>query len=263
VRGALEYDGPLRVGLLTRMRESVCAAAATGCATHWFGIGQAIYTGDTEFPSEAHRPVAAWLFVEAAERDSAAGVVQEMRLAVGVVGPPALGEPMQNLFHGLGPEYQRPPVDWQRQLPFEPGFLARITRTTTHGEFAAGPWSGGFTSHVGGALGTILTSATGGGGANAGVQLGGESAGKWWPRFEMGAELRGHVVARDEFLDGTMFRTSESVARKSFYDEEQLFIGLRWKQIALGYRATRTGLQYGGQPSPAKWSALDVEWRRD
>jgi len=99
-------------------------------------------------------------------------------------------------------------------------------------------------------------------GATAGVQLGGESAGKWWPRIEVGADLRGHVVARDEFLDGTLFRSSERVPRKTFYGEERVSLALRWYQIRIGYRATRTGLQYSGQPGPAEWSSLELEWRK-
>jgi hypothetical protein len=262
VRGALDFDGPLNLPGLGRLRKMICKADSPGCATHAFSIGQAIYTGDAVETSASHRPNAGWLFLEMSERDSAANVVQEVRFAAGVVGPPALGEPMQKLFHSLGPEYQRP-VDWRRQIPFEPGFVARMSRTTTHGEFESSAWRGGFTSHIGGAVGTILTSATGGVGTNAGMQFGGDSPRKWWPRLEIGAEVRGHFVARDEFLDGTFFRSSEQVARNVFYDEERLSLGLRWSQIRIGYRATRTGRQYNGQPGPAEWSSLDLEWRRD
>jgi lipid A 3-O-deacylase len=262
VRGTLEYDGSLNLPGLARLRRGVCGTTVTGCASRSLSIGQAIYTGDTQFPSSTHRPNAAWLFVEAAERDSSARVIQEVQLAVGVVGPPALGEPMQKLFHALGPEYQKP-VDWRRQLPFEPGFVARLSRTTTHAGFQASTWNGAFTSHLGGALGTIVTSVTGGGGVRAGMQLGGAKSGSWWPRLEVGGEVRGHLVARDEFLDGTAFRSSERVPRKAFYDEERLSLGLRWAQITISYRATRTGLQYTGQPAAAEWSAIDLEWRRD
>jgi lipid A 3-O-deacylase len=260
VRGTLEYDGGLKFPGLARLRRGVCGASSDGCASRSFSIGQAIYTGDTQFPSSSHRSNAAWLFIEAAERDSSARMVQDVQLAVGVVGPPALGEPMQKLFHSLGPEYQRP-VDWRRQLPFEPGFVARLSRTAVNAAFSSSTWSGALTSHIGAALGTIVTSVTAGGGVRAGMQIGGEKAGAWWPRLEVGGELRGHLVARDEFLDGTLFRSSERVPRKPLYDEERLSLGLRWAQLAISYRANRTGLQYTGQPAAAEWSAIDLEWR--
>jgi hypothetical protein len=260
VRGDLVYDGPLRLRGLDRLRRGVCGNTAAGCATSAVGIGQAIYTGDTGNPSESHRPNAGWLFLRLSERDSSARVTQDVSLEVGIVGPPALGEPMQKLFHALGPEYQRP-VDWSRQRPFEAGFLARMARTTRHRELVAGGWQLVATSHLAGALGTILTSATGGGGVSAGVPLGGADARGWWPRLEIGADLRAHVVVRDEFIDGTFFRSSERVRRKALYDEERITFALRWSPVTISYRATRTGMQYRGQPAPAEWSTIELEWR--
>lgn len=235
--------------------------------SHSYAIGQAIYTGEVVGNGDAARsmrPNAGWLFLELAERDSSDRTVEELRLAVGIVGPAALGETMQRFFHSLAPEYQRP-MDWARQLPTEPGFIARYARTSRLAAFGAGSrWSGRIDSRAGVALGTVLTSLSGGVTARLAVPLGSPTAERLggWPRVELMADAHAHAVARDEFVDGSFFRTSQRLTRMPFQDEERVSLALHWSQVSVTYRATRQSVQYRGQPTPASWGTLATEWRR-
>ena len=270
VRGALVYDGRSPIlGALMRRIGPPCEPNYT-CATHAFTLGQKIFTTppaarastDPNAPGPLRtRTNAGWLYVQASERDSSAESATELSIAIGVVGPPALGETMQRLFHSIVPEYQRP-VDWTHQLPFEPGFVARYTRT-----IYSRPWVNsaawrvsGFTS-FGGALGTILTEGAGGAGLRAEARLPGADRWSFVPRLELSAD--GHVrgIVRDEFLDGAFFRKSERVPRNPTVFEQSAGVALRWRRLSVSYQVNHVGKQYSAQPADATWGALSAEWR--
>lgn len=266
VSGSLDFPGRLGWLRLPNRLEARRAGREGFTKTHSYSVGQSIYTGEVVANGNAERstrPNAGWLYFEVTEQDSSDRVTEEFRLAVGVVGPPALGETMQRFFHSLAPEYQRP-VDWARQLPTEPGFIARFARTSRLMAFGNGSrWSGRIDARAGAALGTVLTSATGGATARISIPLGSPSGAQrgWWPRMELAAEAHAHAVARDEFVDGTFFRTSERLDRTPFQDEERASLALHWSQLSVAYRATRLSVQYRGQPTPASWGTLATEWR--
>ncbi|MDQ8165038.1 MAG: lipid A deacylase LpxR family protein [Gemmatimonadota bacterium] len=264
--GALDFPGRIGWLRLPGRLEARRSAREGFTTTHRYGVGQAIYTGEVvsnDGGQPSMRPNAGWLYFEVSEQDSSDRMTEEYRLAVGVVGPPALGEKMQQLFHSIAPEYQRP-VDWARQLPAEPGFIARYVRTTRLAAFGTGArWSARIDARAGVALGTVLTSLTGGAQARISVPLGSAASAPSgrWPRFEFSAEALAHAVVRDEFVDGTFFRPSERLARSPFHDEARASLALHWSQVTVAYRATRQSVQYRGQPSPASWGTLATEWR--
>lgn len=266
VRGTIEYAGTSPFLPLGVLRVPRCRAA--GCATHAVTLGQAMYTGEAppsrgvdppEHPSQ--RQHAAWLYLEAAERDSTDDAVNEFRLAVGIVGPPALGEPIQKFFHLIGPAYPIP-VDWRTQMPFEPGFVATAARTTRIGGFGdADGVRGLLRARAAASLGTILTGATVGASGEVGMPVGPAARNPAWPRVVLSAEIVGHGVIRDEFLDGTLFNSSHRLAKKGLFDEQRASIELRWPFGTVAYRATRSGKQYDLQPAPMAWGTLYAEWR--
>jgi lipid A 3-O-deacylase len=244
----------------------------TRASTRRLSLGQEIYTGRSVWPSETalpfaaqppQRPNAGWLFLEEAQRDSSERVVEELSLAAGVVGPPALGETMQRFFHSLGPEFQRS-VDWHRQLPFEPGVLARYTRLDRLTTFGDGTqWHGMVRSIARASVGTILVAAEGGGEARAEVVLGEGAAAADAPRltFTTGATLR--LVLRDEFLDGTFFRGSDRVPRRALVPTMMAGLAFEWRRMTIGYHANVVGKQYDGQAHHASWGSLEASWRLD
>ena len=270
VRGVLEYNG--RLGwwpwqLITR--DSAGTARTAGTVTHSFALGQEIYTGRANASPQslalsapvASRPNAGWLYLEAAQRDSSRRATSELSVAVGVTGTPSLGGEMQRFFHSIVAEYNRP-VDWSRQLPFEPGFVVRYSRFDVLKPFGNGTRvHGAIRSELGGAIGSILTEGVVG--ASAGAEFGlGRLPGSDAPlSMVLTAGARTRAVLRDEFLDGTFFRTSESVPKKSVVFEQRVSIAFRWRQLSIAYRASRSSRQYTGQPRPASWGTLETEWR--
>lgn len=281
VRGTLEFAGPSRFLRAVRdripglhaswfpggVRRAVLRAvpdSAPSSVVRSVGVGQAIFTGpradSTSDPAMPRRPNGAWLYAEIAERDSSPDRSASVSVAFGVVGPPALGEAAQRLFHSLAPEFQRP-VDWSRQLPFEPAFVVRYneerrgTRWTPTRGMPVRPYAS-----YGGAVGTIVTEAAIGGGLRG--ELGDTTRRRaWMPTIHVDADVRFRLVLRDEFLDGTFFRRSEHVARRPFLAERGLSVTARWGQLALAFRSRDPGRQYSGQRSESGWSTLRAEWR--
>jgi hypothetical protein len=264
-RGSLHYPGRSRLLPVDRIRR-VCGGDA--CRSHSYALGQEIYTGEppatagvepAEHPSR--RTNAAWLYVEAAERDSTGRDVTDITLRVGVVGPPALGKPMQEFFHVIGPEYPLP-VDWSTQLPFEPGFVATVARSR---RVAAWPQAervgASLAAHGSASVGTIRTGASAGVRADVIVALRPAQGGARWPRVAAALDVTGHGVLRDEFLDGTFFRSSPSLPKHPAYGQGRATLELRWSRVSLGYAVVRTGPQYDGQGAPTTWGTLMAEWR--
>jgi hypothetical protein len=275
-RGTVEYAGPSGVLPLARWRRA--CDDPRPCVSHSFSLGQELYTGEpppapgvapAAYPS--HRTNAAWLYVEAAERDSVGRDVREVSARVGVVGPPALGGPMQEFFHVIGPRYPLP-VDWSHQLPFEPGFVVAVTRRrvvarvgnpdASMERVAEGGASGAAVSvHGSAAVGTIFTGASGGIAALGVLPVAGPSPGARWPRVAVSVEATGYGVLRDEFLDGTFFRSSPRLEKRPFYDEGRVAVELWWSRLRLGYRVAHTGPRYRLQGAPLTWGTLLAEWR--
>lgn len=269
-RGTAEYAGPSGILPLARWRRP--CREPESCVSHSYSLGQEIYTGEpppTPGVAPAGHPSrrtnAAWLYVEAAEHDSAGGDAREVSVRVGVVGPPALGEPMQQFFHVIGPKYPLP-VDWSHQLPFEPGVVATVARRRVIAK-AGDPLADGaaagaaLTARGSASLGTILTGASGGVTALGVVPLRRERQGGWWPRVALWADATAYGVLRDEFLDGTFFRSSPRLAKRPFYGEGALSLGVWWSKLRLGYRVVRTGPRYDQQGAPFTWGTLTAEWR--
>jgi len=290
VRGMLEYAGESR--WLARPARALRAIGARGrvseptVTTRAFGIGQAIYTGAVPasalvattapgnaaagstvagtFPAGSPEPTtrlnAGWLFASAMQRDSTDERQTELRVDIGVVGPPALGEPMQRFFHSLAPEFNRP-IDWARQLPFEPALVARWSDTrrvmarSNGGRLEA---ASRLQHEV--AAGTILIE-----GAAAGVMDGRftphrRATNRWVPALAASVGLRGRVILRDEFLDGTFFRRSDWERRRWVVPD--LAFTLRASAVAfdLSYRAIFSGKQSLKQVESANWGSLDLRW---
>lgn len=267
VYGTLEYAGGSSVLPLGRQRKAHCGAVPS-CAVHSFSLGQALYTGE-EPPAPglvpprhpSRRPNAGWLYIEAAERDSAGRDMTEYRLDAGVVGPPALAEPIQRFFHEIGPAYPKP-VDWRHQLPFEPGVTATMVRTHVVAAFGDAMGARGAIAMRGSvSLGTILTGATAGGTGSVSVPIGPAAHDKLWPRLAFSADADLHGVLRDEFLDGTFFRSSDHIAKNAGYDQERASLELQWTRFSAAFRATRAAPQYRLQQAPMVWGTLAVEWR--
>lgn len=191
---------------------------------------------DTRSPASppGDRPYAATLMVDAALlRDTQDGR-SSLGIGVGMLGPTALGEQVQNGFHGVID--QGPISGWDSQLPNEPVVQLRALRSWRR--FVAYDRAVEFDviPTVAVALGTLRTYGQGGAVLRMGRGLRGDFGhGKLRvgsPGFETfrpttrfawsvvaGGDVRG--VARDATLDGPLFRSSARVDRHPVVAEWQ------------------------------------------
>lgn len=201
-------------------------------------LGQNIYEPDNEKlnpPDPRDRPYAGWAYLSASAVAENRGQQNILEVQLGVVGPLALGQEIQDLTHELiGANESK---GWDSQLPNEPGLLVGLSR-----RWRSNPVpvlrSVGFdvVPFVGAAVGNVQTY------ANAGVQLrfgsalkndfgsprvrpsGGAAVAQMtsdfgWYVFAGG---EGWAVARDIFLDGSTFEDSPSVDKKNLVGEWSL-----------------------------------------
>ena len=198
-------------------------------ADYHFGLfaGQNLYTPRNitiGSPQPYDRPWAAWLYLGGVAQRVKGNRMDTAELDIGMVGPWALGEQVQSKWHSVIGTAQ--PQGWGNQTPGEPGFLVSYLQKRKYGTRHIE-----FVPHAGVTLGTVMTLARVGGivriGRNMtgfgpdGIEPGGamlqntrrehEGAGRApfeWYGFA-GADLR--YVARNIFLDGTVFRGGPSV----------------------------------------------------
>lgn len=190
------------------------------------------------------RPWAAWLYLGGVAQQVAKNRLDTVEIDLGVVGPPALGDQVQTEWHRLVGSPQ--PRGWDNQIPGEPAFLASYLQKR---RFSAGSIE--LIPHAGVTLGTVMTLARAGGIVRAGRHMTGfgpdsiEPGGAMlqntrheydqavrapfeWYGF-VGADYR--LVARNIFLDGTMFRDSPSVDHRTHVHDLSAGLSLRYKEV--------------------------------
>ncbi len=198
-------------------------------ADYHFGLfaGQNIYTPRNitlGSPQPFDRPWAAWLYLGGVAQRVKGNRLDTGEIDIGFVGPVALGEQVQSNWHSVIGALQ--PQGWGNQTPGEPGFLMSYLQKRKYGTRHIE-----FVPHAGVTFGTVMTLARVGGIVRLGrnmtgfgpdsIEPGGamlqntrrehEGAGRApfeWYGF-IGADLR--YVARNIFLDGTVFRGGPSV----------------------------------------------------
>lgn len=256
VRATLELDGgaawmrPWRSPW--RSPRQACASPHDVCASHSFTVGQDIYTAlrtrTHPVPNAGARPDAGILWIEAADRVTRAQRSSELRWTLGITGRPALAAPMQRFFHGFAPGWNRP-TDWSRQLPTEPVFAVAYDerRVRRLGAFDLQP-------HAGASLGSLLTEARAGLGAQWG-RLGDARA-----NVALVADVTVRGVVRNESLSGTLFRGSDRVALRPLVGEAEGGVRTRWRRLGLSWKAHVTGAEYAMRRGTHAWSTLEAEW---
>lgn len=227
------------------------------------------------------RPYAGWFYFGASlntvREDATTGEATQdtVELDLGIVGPYAGGEEVQNTWHDIiGVERAR---GWDNQIHTEPGAMVTFERKWRTGsvdlpfglEVDAIP-SVTFTG------GNVLTAAA----AGATVRIGDSLATDFGPprirpslpgyeSFErtggfgwyLFAGAEGRAVAHNIFLDGNTFRSSHSVDRNVLVGDFQLgltvFIGRA--RISLTH-VIRTE-EFAGQPQPDRFGSISVSWQ--
>jgi hypothetical protein len=223
-------------------RLSACDASGTEARLRTrFEAGQRIYTPrqDAPTPIPGERPYAAWLYAGGGVARESAGGVRSLEVEIGVTGPPAMGEPVQNGVHRLtGSERQE---GWAHQTGFEPGILLRIRETRR--------WGGGaarIEPAAGMELGNVRTAASAGASAVLGRGTG--------PYARLGA--RQEWVVRDIFLDGNTLGSRSSARKLPFVSEGAAAAGFRGRKWSAEYRFVARSREYRAQPGGHAYGSL-------
>ncbi len=200
------------------------------------GLGQAIYTPSSKTATELvpnDRPYAAALLLNLGYNARTNNYLRTSHLYLGVVGPAALGEEVQNNWHKL--IGVTPFEGWRNQLHNEPvAMLVHEQLRRTGSAPSRSGWGWDAIGHVGGALGNLATYLDTGAELRLGwhlpddfgsdpVRPAGQNNAPGNMR-KTSSPWAGHVfvsldtkaVAHDLTLDGNTFEDSHSVKKKPF-----------------------------------------------
>ncbi|NWH09255.1 MAG: lipid A deacylase LpxR family protein [Alphaproteobacteria bacterium] len=243
-----------------------------------FAIGQSLYTpSDTSLtvPDPTDRPYAAWLYgalslVAYSEGES----IDTIELHMGVVGPSALGEEVQNGFHDLINDGEAQGWDYQLEDEFGIMVLAEhrwVSQTLIDFDSGLGL---DFSPHVGIALGNVQTYAAAGAMLRFGQNLSSDFGA---PRIRPAlsgsaffdgtqdfawyvfAGVEGRAVAQDIFLDGNTFSDSPpSVDKNWLVGDVQAGVSLILYGTRITYSYVHRTEEFEGQEEAAEFGAISI-----
>jgi lipid A 3-O-deacylase len=244
-----------------------------------FSIGHNLYTPEDKtraIPDPRDRPYAAFLYAGFAMQSELPNRLDTIELDIGVIGPAAMGEGIQNHWHGaIGVNEAE---GWDYQLKNEPG-IALIYERKWRYEQPIPLWSGlgvDFIPHVTASLGNVFTYAGFGGivrlGDDLGVDFGpprirpalpGSGSfrpgdGFAWYLFA-GAEAR--AVARDITLDGNTFTNSRSVEKNILVGDFQLGLAVVFENLRISYTQVLRTKEFEDQRRPDLFGSLSISAR--
>lgn len=228
-------------------------------------LGQNLYTPKAIGISQAQsfdRPWAAWLYLGGVAQRAKDNRLDTVEVDVGVVGPSALGREVQSGWHRLIGAPQ--PMGWANQIPNEPAFLVSYLAKSRHVLGSAAGLGVEAIPHAGATLGTVMTLARAGGLLRVGrnmtgfgpdtIEPGGamlqnmsrdlapgRTRGLEWYVF---AGVDHRLIARNIFLDGTMFRDSPSVGRRPHVYDLTLGLSLRLDPVRVSVTRVRRSEEF-------------------
>lgn len=247
-----------------------------------YALGHNIYTPNdikSAGPVPSERPYAGYLYAGmavVAESDSRSGdILDTWELDIGMVGPSARGEEVQNNFHRLigSPQAQ----GWDNQLKDEPTLSLTHERKWRH--LWRHPDSGlgfDFTPHVGGSLGNLSTYLNLGATVRIGEGLARDygpprirpslpGSGFFLPQDGIGwylyAGVDGRAMAHNIFLDGNTFKDSPSVDSKTWIGDMQMGLVLTLSAVQVAYTHVYRTREFEGQKAGDNFGALSVSAR--
>jgi hypothetical protein len=244
-----------------------------------FSLGSTLFTPEDTQATELivdDRPYAGWLYVNAEllsrfPTQSADRAGNLLGITLGIVGPAALGEQIQNGWHDLiGVERSR---GWDNQLRNEIGVNLNYSRRWQ--VFRPGPFGAEFETapHITASLGNIYTYAGGGimfrwgrGLRNdyaspnirpgfPGIPYFRPSDKPSWYLFA-GGEAR--VVARNLFLDGNTFVDSHRVDKKPVVADLQFGAAYQVSGVRIALSNVWRSPEFDGQPENTQFGAINL-----
>ncbi|MCI4661954.1 MAG: lipid A deacylase LpxR family protein [Neomegalonema sp.] len=241
-------------------------------------LGHNIYTPESTVsldpPMDEH-PYAGWLYGEYSLFVDRGEQTDTLAFQLGMVGPSAQGEWVQNNFHEVIDSYEV--LGWDTQLRDEPGFNVIFERKEKY--LAQSEWLGlqfDATPSWGFTLGNVRTDAK----VGVMLRLGSDLKSDFGPpriRPSLGGVsyfdpqgdfswylfggLEGRAVARNIFLDGNTFRDSRSVDKKIFVGDAQFGAVMQFQGVQLGYTGVLRTPEFDGQAEAQYFGAVSLSVR--
>ena len=247
-----------------------------------FFLGQSIFTPkelDLRPPDPRDRPYAGWTYGGVSLlQETDRRILDNFELQLGLVGPNAGGEYVQNEWHQL---IGKATATWGQQLQTEPGVVVsyeRKWRVSLLGDAMSGL---DLVPEGGATAGNVFTYASAGTllriGRNLAIDYGpvhirpslsgadyadadhAEGGFGWYGYLG----TQGRAVARNVFLDGSTFRTSRSVPRKTWVADLEAGVALFWTAgVRLDFSVLRRTPEFSGQSKPDVLgaAALSFSW---
>lgn len=250
-----------------------------------FILGHSIFTPeDTATTAQVvgDRPYAGWLYggisvhAETTRRFNGAtlSILDGIELDLGVVGPAALGEEVQNTVHYIIGVSQS--NGWDHQLHNEPGVMLIFERKWRPEPWLIGGLQADVVPSLGGTIGNVLTQASAGAILRLGEQLSvdygpphvrpslsGLAAiddvdGLAWYVFG-GAE--GRLVAHSIFLDGNSFSGGPAIDRRPFVGDVQAGAALVYGPARLAFTHVFRTREFDQQRRGDRFGAISLSVR--
>lgn len=265
-------------GYIRRFAQAVPFVRPNAVLRAGYAVGHNIYTPNdiaSTAPVPHERPYAGYLYAGFAVVAEADNILDTWELDLGVVGPAALGEQVQNDFHRLiGVPVAR---GWAHQLKDEPTVALTHERKWRH--LWRHPRSGlgtDVTPHLGIGLGNVASYLNGGLTLRVGEGLDRDFGpprirpslpGSGFFRDPDGiawylyAGVDGRLVANNIFLDGNSFRDSPSVDKKARVGDLQVGLVVTFSQVRLAYTHVFRSREFVGQVEGDHFGAVSVSLR--
>lgn len=252
-----------------------------------FTFGHTIFTpNDTQTRTliRDDRPYAGWMFVGASLHGEAldkppilfndpVDIVDTVELTLGIVGPHAYGEQVQNNFHdliGVDRSY-----GWEHQLKDEPTVNLMLERRWRPSPLRFLGLEADTVPSIGGSIGNVFMFAAAGamlrigqrldvdyGPAHiqpslSGPEMMARHSGLSWYLF---AGTQGRAVGRNLFLDGNTFRDSHNVDRKFLVADFQAGLAVAYGPARLSIAQIWRTKEFDGQDGHDEFGAINLSW---
>ena len=273
---APSYDPPAWLAALTDRPGPLFPAGGT--ARWGLAFGQKKFTPEDTLardPDPRDRPYAGWLYGALTLHSYTDRAIGTLELQLGVVGPAALGEEVQNTTHDLF-NIDRA-LGWSAQIRNEPGVNLVLNRQwRMNGAPDAEGRRFGLVPSVAASLGNVHTYAAAGLMLRYGTELDADfgpprvrpvSAGSvfFQPTGRFGwyafAGVEGRAVAHDVTLDGNSWRDSRSVEREPLVGDASVGVALVMERARLTATYTVRTREFETQPDFAQFGSLSLAFR--
>ncbi|MFH5926283.1 lipid A deacylase LpxR family protein [Roseomonas xinghualingensis] len=240
-------------------------------------LGQNMYTPqDTQRrnPDPNDRPYAGYLYGAASLTRTTERTQTIAEVQLGVVGPSALGEFVQNNYHDL--LNIKNAEGWDRQLKDEPAATLLLERRWRLPLGNAGSLQAEAIPVLAGAVGNVQTYASIGTMLRIGDGLDADwgpvrirpalaGSGFFQPRQDFGwyvfAGVEGRAVARDIFLDGNTWRDGPRVDKRPFVGDAQAGVAVLWRGVRLAYTHVLRSEEFYGQGGVQSFGSFSASFR--